>query len=156
MAKKIYKTARGAEINIDSLRLQNETVIAVGNMKVNARGDELGAGGQIVRTRNQVLRDRDRLHTMVPTADPVYETLADALAAQEELDSQDPANLDNRASSEPVAETSEPEAQEEAPEPTEVEPTQSVRGSLASAVTKQTTVKTTPVRNTKQTGLKRI
>ena len=59
MAKKIYKTARGAEVNLDSLRLQNETVIAVGNMRVNARGDELGAGGTIVRTRNQVLKDRE-------------------------------------------------------------------------------------------------
>jgi hypothetical protein len=26
-------------------------------MKVNARGDELGAGGKIVRTREQILQD---------------------------------------------------------------------------------------------------
>jgi hypothetical protein len=37
--------------------LKNETVPAVGNAKVNARGDELGAGGKIVRTREQVLQD---------------------------------------------------------------------------------------------------
>jgi len=30
---------------------------AVGNMKVNARGDEIGEGGKVVRTREQVLAD---------------------------------------------------------------------------------------------------
>jgi hypothetical protein len=149
MAKKIYKTARGAQVNMDSLRLQNENVIAVGNMKVNARGDELGPGGQVVRTRNQVLKDRERIHTMVPTDEPVYASLEEALAAQEEADANDPAMMDNLSSQESVAE-SEPEEN-----PIEVEPP-SVRGSLASAVTKQTTVKPTVTRNTRQTGLKRI
>lgn len=149
MAKKIYKTARGAQVNMDSLRLQNENVIAVGNMKVNARGDELGPGGQVVRTRNQVLKERERIHTMVPTDEPVYASLEEALAAQEEADANDPAMMDNLSSQESVAE-SEPEEN-----PIEVEPP-SVRGSLASAVTKQTTVKPTVPRNTRQTGLKRI
>ena len=126
MAKKIYKTARGAQVNMDSLRLQNENVIAVGNMKVNARGDELGPGGQVVRTRNQVLKDRERIHTMVPTDEPVYASLEEALAAQEEADANDPAMMDNLSSQESVAE-SEPEEN-----PIEVEPP-SVRGSLASA-----------------------
>ena len=149
MAKKIYKTARGAEVNLDSLRLQNETVIAVGNMRVNARGDELGAGGTIVRTRNQVLKDREKLHTMVPTADPVFETLEEALDAQAEADKHDPANLDNKA------QTTETEVPETTEQP-EVKPSQSVRGSLASAVTKQSTVKTPTIRTTRQSGLKRI
>ena len=30
---------------------------AVGNVKVNARGDELGSGGKIVKTREQILQD---------------------------------------------------------------------------------------------------
>jgi hypothetical protein len=39
MANKTYKTAMGKTVDMSSLRLQNETVRAVGNMKVNARGD---------------------------------------------------------------------------------------------------------------------
>jgi len=37
--------------------LRNELTPAVGNMKVNARGDELGPGGQIVRTKEQIMQD---------------------------------------------------------------------------------------------------
>jgi hypothetical protein len=42
---------------MEKLSLRNETTPAVGNLKVNARGDELGPGGKIVRTREQVLAD---------------------------------------------------------------------------------------------------
>jgi hypothetical protein len=152
MAKKIYKTARGAEVNLDSLRLQNENVIAVGNMRVNARGDELGPGGQIVRTRNQVLKDRERIHTMVPTDEPVYASLEEALAAQAEADENDPAMMDNLETPEPVTTETDPEPVVEVTAPAAT----SVRGNLASAVTKQSTVKTPVTRNTRQTGLKRI
>jgi hypothetical protein len=31
------------------LVMQNEMTVAVGNVKVNARGDELGPGGKIIR-----------------------------------------------------------------------------------------------------------
>ena len=40
--KKAYRTALGKSIDMDNLRLANEGTIAIGNMKVNARGDELG------------------------------------------------------------------------------------------------------------------
>lgn len=56
MAKQ-YRSARGKAIDMDQLRIQNEDVIAVGNMKVNARGDELGPGGKVVKTRNEVMND---------------------------------------------------------------------------------------------------
>jgi hypothetical protein len=48
---------RGKEVDMEKLNLRNETLPAVGNMKVNARGDELGKGGEIVRTREEVLKD---------------------------------------------------------------------------------------------------
>jgi len=54
---KTYTSIRGSEIDMEKLSLQNETVPAVGNAKVNARGDELGPGGKVVRTREQVLQD---------------------------------------------------------------------------------------------------
>lgn len=51
------RSMRGREIDMEKLNLKNEMQLAVGNMKVNARGDELGPGGQIVRTREEVLAD---------------------------------------------------------------------------------------------------
>jgi hypothetical protein len=54
---KTYTSLRGKEIDMERLSLQNETILAVGNVKVNARGDELGPGGKIVRTREQILQD---------------------------------------------------------------------------------------------------
>lgn len=48
---------RGREIDMDRLQLVNEHTPAVGNAKVNARGDELGPGGKILKTREQVLAD---------------------------------------------------------------------------------------------------
>lgn len=50
-----YKTLQGKTIDMDKLRAQNELTPAVGNMKVNARGDEIGPGGKITRTREQVI-----------------------------------------------------------------------------------------------------
>ena len=59
----IQRTAMGRTIDMDSLRLSNEETIAVGNMKVNARGDELGFGGQIVKPRNQIMDEYYKLNT---------------------------------------------------------------------------------------------
>lgn len=50
-----YRTMQGRAIDMDKLRSQNELTPAVGNMKVNARGDEIGRGGKIIRTREQVM-----------------------------------------------------------------------------------------------------
>lgn len=54
---RIYTSVRGKQIDMEKLSLVNEKTPAVGNMRVNARGDEIGTGGQIVRTREQVLQD---------------------------------------------------------------------------------------------------
>jgi len=53
----VIKSMRGKEVDMEKLNLKNELLPAVGNMKVNARGDELGQGGQIVKTREQILAD---------------------------------------------------------------------------------------------------
>jgi hypothetical protein len=63
---RIYTTAQGKQIDIESLRVANEETIAVGNMKVNARGDKLGAGGRVAETRNQTQDAYHKLSTPVP------------------------------------------------------------------------------------------
>jgi hypothetical protein len=55
--KKIYKTMQGKTVDIDLLRQRNELTPAVGNAKVNARGDELGRGGKIIKKREELVRD---------------------------------------------------------------------------------------------------
>jgi len=50
-----YRTMQGREVDMDKLRSANELTPAVGNMKVNARGDEIGPGGKITRTREQIM-----------------------------------------------------------------------------------------------------
>lgn len=62
---KVYKSAMGRSIDIDMVRLANEDVIAIGNMRTNARGDELGAGGKVLRTKAQLMQEYHKLNTPV-------------------------------------------------------------------------------------------
>jgi hypothetical protein len=55
--KKVYKTMQGRIVDLDNLTTKNELTPAIGNAKVNARGDELGPGGRIVRRREEILAD---------------------------------------------------------------------------------------------------
>jgi hypothetical protein len=55
--KKIYRTSNGRIVDMDLLRQKNELTPAVGNSRVNARGDELGPGGKIIRSREDILKD---------------------------------------------------------------------------------------------------
>lgn len=52
-----YTSMRGKEIDMEKLNLKHETIPAVGNAKMNARGDQLGPGGKIVKTREEMLKD---------------------------------------------------------------------------------------------------
>jgi len=54
--KKMYRTMQGKMIDIDKLRAANEDTRAVGNMNVNARGDELGVKGQIIKPKSEVMQ----------------------------------------------------------------------------------------------------
>jgi hypothetical protein len=51
--RKVHRSMQGKEIDIDKLRIRNEATLAVGNAKMNARGDELGPGGRIIRKREE-------------------------------------------------------------------------------------------------------
>jgi hypothetical protein len=117
MAK--YKTAQGKTIDIEKLRLVNEKTIAVGNMKVNARGDQLGQGGQIVATRNELMNQQYKIQGTVVGGDrviPQVESVA------------------------PNGESFEPDFEEDIKP---VEP--KLRGNLADSIAKQTTVEQKPM-----------
>ena len=53
----VYRSANGKEVDMEKLRNQNELTLAVGNARVNARGDELGPGGKIIRKREDVVSE---------------------------------------------------------------------------------------------------
>lgn len=51
----VYVSAKGQSIDIDKIKLANEQAVAVGNMRVNARGDQIGPGNKVVAGRNQLM-----------------------------------------------------------------------------------------------------
>lgn len=53
-AKKVYRSMQGREVDVDKLRQRNEMTLAVGNVRVNARGDMLGPGGKIIKKAEDV------------------------------------------------------------------------------------------------------
>lgn len=55
--RKVYRSMQGKEVNMETLAARNETMPAVGNVRMNARGDELGPGGVVVRKREDIVND---------------------------------------------------------------------------------------------------
>ena len=53
MTSKTYKTAQGRTVDMGRLILQNEQVRAVGNMKVNARGDVVDDMNRPISSKTQ-------------------------------------------------------------------------------------------------------
>ena len=54
--KRMYRTMQGRMVDIEKLRAANESVQAVGNMNVNARGDVVGPGGAIVTPKETLIK----------------------------------------------------------------------------------------------------
>lgn len=51
MAGNMYRTANGKMLDMRALMLKNENVRAVGNMKVNAKGDMVDDANCVVKTK---------------------------------------------------------------------------------------------------------
>jgi hypothetical protein len=133
---RVYKTAKGKMVDMDKIKLANETSIAVGNMKVNARGDAIGSDGQIAAGRNQIM---DRVYAVDP---PPYTPNSPANMALREAEMQNNKakelhNLVNNLV--PESASVEPTVDTESPQTTKT------RGSLASAVAKTATVTQEPI-----------
>ena len=137
----VRRTAMGNAVDMDMLRLANETTIAVGNMKVNARGDQLGAGGKIIKTRAQVMQEYHQLQTQFAEHDDIHEKVESTLV-------ETPTNILQPAAEDiPVAES--------ASVPNYTKP----RGSFAGAVAGHTEVSQElldPIPATNTPGIKRI
>lgn len=51
----VHKSMQGKMVDMTKLAQKNELTPAVSNEKINARGDKLGAGGQIVQRREEAM-----------------------------------------------------------------------------------------------------
>lgn len=55
--RKQYRSMQGKIIDMEKLAARNELTPAIGNVPVNARGDELGPGGRILRKREDIVAE---------------------------------------------------------------------------------------------------
>ncbi len=135
MTKKVYRTAQGRVVDLGALQLQNENVRAVGNMKVNARGDLVDHNNRPVSRRpEQVSRQYNRQVTNVSDT-PV------AASRRRQTAQPDPVPA-------PVVV---PEVvQETAPDPVETTDTKAPEGGLAAAIAKARQIKQEPLKSAKQ------
>jgi hypothetical protein len=147
--KKTYTTAMGRSIDFESLKSAGEEVIAVGNMKVNARGDQLGPGGVVERPRNAAMADHYNAGMMQ------QESLEDKILRQKmagantkksklpkktqdnsRIQNMPEENTNDQSSDQPQTETKE----ESEATSTQTLPDKRLRGSLASSLAKEATV----------------
>jgi hypothetical protein len=93
------KTMLGREIDMDALLEKNQMMPSVGNVRMNARGDELGPGGQIVKKREDQVA---AYYENNPMARPVAKTAAPVSAPVEKAVEKAPEALRERAKEEYV------------------------------------------------------
>jgi hypothetical protein len=134
---RVYKSARGKMIDMDAVKLANEDTIAVGNMKVNARGDKLGPGGRVDTGRNEIM---DRVYSVnTASTNTGYSPNDPAVYAEREamMDQSKAKKLHDLAANliSVVPEEAAAPAVPEVAESTDA-PAPSTRGSLASSVAK--------------------
>ena len=88
-----HRTNQGRIVDMDTLRLKNEKVRAVGNMNVNARGDVLDSDNKNISSRNKQVNRQYRKQTAGQVRDvPVMNSkkaaklVAEKYAAEVEAD----------------------------------------------------------------------
>jgi hypothetical protein len=140
MTKKVYRSAQGKIVDLGALLLQNENTRAVGNMRVNARGDVLDSNNKSVASRNQqVNRQYNRQVTnvsdsQVPTSRRHAREMAEADVLPKETSAPEV-----EAFQEPVIE-----------EPAPVEASGLPEGGLAAAIAKARQIKQEPLKTARQ------
>ena len=95
--RSVYRSMQGKEVDMHKLAMQNEMTIAIGNAKVNARGDELGPGGKIIRKREDVIREAQNAipeetspRRAEPAITPSTTTVVEQKKTQKKVDDMDP------------------------------------------------------------------
>lgn len=57
MTKRMYRSMQGKLVDMELLGQKHELAPAIGNIRVNARGDEIGPNGTIIRKREDIMAE---------------------------------------------------------------------------------------------------
>jgi hypothetical protein len=148
MSKKVYRTAQGKTVDLGAIQLQNETVRAVGNMGVNARGDKLSPQNSTIDSRNASVNRHYKKQTRNNvTDDVVRDSKQDAKTKKPDV--AQPASVKAEVVKKPVPVVDDPVV--EAP----------ASGGLADAIAKAKSIKQEPMKTPRQlaqekAGVKKI
>ena len=112
MAK--HTSYRGQTIDIEMMKYQNQHDTALGNANMNARGDKIGQGGTIIKTREELLEERER-RMQLPDFIPEHTSHSVQVQTAKVDDGFDDSMFEV-PEQEPVAQSEQP-AQEAAPQP---------------------------------------
>lgn len=161
MSKKVYRTAQGKTVDLGALQLQNETVRAVGNMGVNARGDKVNPQNATVDSRNNKVSQHYKKQTRTNVVDDVVYDSKQAVKKQKKSATKTQPQVESVV--EEVTEVIEEEvvvAEPVAKEPVKVNKPKPVSG-LAGAIAKAKSVKQEPMKTPRQisqsqSGVKKI
>jgi len=136
MTQKVYRTAQGKTVDLGALMLQNENTRAVGNMKVNARGDLVdGWNRPIDKRTNQVQKQYERQVTNVRD-EPVLASQPDPVPPSAMISAvRTPPSRVDPAATAPV-------------EPAVQEPQTDGSGGLAAAIARARQIKQEPITRT--------
>jgi len=148
MSKKVYRTAQGKNVDLGALQLQNETVRAVGNMGVNARGDKINPQNKTIDSRTSSMTRHYKKQTRTNVSDDV---VLDSKKAVKQKVAPQPKKIEEPVSKEPT--TVEPEVAVTKPKP--VVETTTTSGGLADAIAKAKQVKQEPMKTPRQLAQER-
>lgn len=154
MTTKQYRTAMGKVVDMGAIMLQNENTRAVGNMNVNARGDQIDAGNRVIdkkvsQANRQYKRQTGSTQIPVATSNAAVKRQQAAEMSVDLADTFSDLPLDND-----VVDTDAPAAA------TAEDPAASLKGGLAAAIAKAKTVQQTklptPREAAKAAGVRKI
>lgn len=60
------RTYKGKDIDLGALMMMNQHSVALGNAHMNARGDKLGSGGTVIKTREQLDEEYWQKQNQIP------------------------------------------------------------------------------------------
>ena len=100
-----HTTYRGTIIDMDMLKYQNQHQVALGNANLNARGDKIGSGGTVVKTREELIAEKER-EMQIPDFIPEHQLHSTEYSTEEVWD-------DESFEIQPQVEESEAEVSEE-------------------------------------------
>ena len=163
MSKKVYRSSQGKTVDLGALQLQNETVRAVGNMGVNARGDQINSQNKTVDKRSTRIGKQYKKQVSNVLDDHVPETKHDQPKKMNKQDkrkvksnivepTQNEADLFSNEIAQPEAVSIPTVEKEDKPAPL---------GGLANAIAKAKTIKQEPLKTPRQlsqekNGVKKI